>query len=47
MAREAVQAVESSTSPQLAKDPPVTDGADGCESLGQVVGAQGVLIQPE
>jgi hypothetical protein len=47
MARDTVYAVESSTSPQLPKGPPVTDGADGCESLGQVVGAQGVLIQPE
>jgi len=26
---------------------PVTDGGDGRENLGQVDGAQGVLIQPE
>jgi len=47
MERETTQVVESSTSTQLTKGPPVTDGADGLESLGQADGAQGVLIQPE
>jgi len=40
-------AVESATSPELAKDPFGNGRIDGCESLGQVEGAQGVLIQPE
>jgi len=45
--RESVRTEESATPPELAKDPPVTGRCDGCESLGQVVGAQGVLTQPE
>jgi len=40
-------AVESATSPELAKDPFGNGRIDGCESLGQVEGAQGVLTQPE
>jgi len=47
MERETTQVAESSTSTQLSKGPPVTDGVDGPESLGQADGAQGVLIQPE
>jgi len=45
--RESVRTEESVTPPELAKGPPVTGWCDGCESLGQVVGAQGVLTQPE
>jgi hypothetical protein len=47
MEREATQVAESFTSTQLTKGPPVTEGADGLESLGQADGAQGVLVQPE
>jgi len=47
IARESMRIEESATSPELAKDPPVTGRCDECESLGQVVGAQGVLTQPE
>jgi len=47
MARETAQVVERTTTAGLAKGPPVTEGRDGRESLGQAVGAQGVLIQPE
>jgi hypothetical protein len=38
---------ESIPPPGLSKAPPVTGQRDGCGSLGQVVGAQGVLVQPE
>jgi hypothetical protein len=47
IAWESVRTEESATSPELAKDPSATRRFDECESLGQVVGAQGVLIQPE
>jgi len=47
MTRESVRTEESATTPELAKDPPARGRCDECESLGQVVGAQGVLIQPE
>jgi len=47
IAWESVRTEESATSPELAKEPPVTGAFDGCECLGQVVGAQGVLTQPE
>jgi len=47
IAWESVRTEESATSPELAKESPVTGPFDGCESLGQVVGAQGVLTQPE
>jgi len=47
MVRETTRVVESATPARLAKGPPVTEGADGRESLGQADGAQGVLIQPE
>jgi len=45
--RESTQVGESAPSPELTKAPPVTGQCDGYESLGQVVGAQGVLVQPE
>jgi len=47
MVRESAKAEESPTSPELAKGPSVTSQSDGCESLGQAVGAQGALIRPE
>jgi len=47
MVRETTRVVESATTTRLSKGPPVTEGADGHESLGQADGAQGVLIQPE
>jgi len=47
MTRKSAKSEESGTSPELTKDPSVTSAADGSGSLGQVVGAQGVLIQPE
>jgi len=47
MRRESARAEESPTTPELAKDPPVTGRCDGFGSLGQVVGAQGALSQPE
>jgi hypothetical protein len=47
MVQESAKVDESSTPPDLAKGPSVTSVSDGCESLGQVVGAQGVLTQPE
>jgi hypothetical protein len=47
IAWDSVRTDENATSPELAKDPSVTRRCDGCESLGQVVGAQGVLTQPE
>jgi len=45
--RDPTQVGESSPSPELSKAPPVTGQRDGRGSLGQVVGAQGVLVQPE
>jgi len=45
--QDPARAGESPTPPGLAKGPPATGQADGRESLGQVVGAQGVLAQPE
>jgi len=47
MSQKSARAEESFTPPELSKGPSVTSGSDGNESLGQVVGAQGVLIQPE
>jgi len=47
MVRETTRVVERATTAWLTKGPPVTEGADGRESLGQADGAQGVLIQPE
>jgi len=47
MERESARAEEIFTPPELAKDRPVTERCDGCESLGQVEGAQGALRQPE
>jgi len=47
IAWESVRTEENATSPELAKDAPVRGVFDECESLGQVVGAQGVLTQPE
>jgi len=48
IAWKSVKTEENATSPELAKDAsPARGVCDGCESLGQVVGAQGVLIQPE
>jgi hypothetical protein len=35
------------TPPELAKGSSATSATDGFESLGQAVGAQGALIQPE
>jgi len=46
MRRESTRVEESLTPPELTKDPPVTGRCDGCESLGQVEGAQGALSQP-
>jgi len=46
MRRESARVEESPTPPELTKDPPVTGRCDGCESLGQVEGAQGALSQP-
>jgi len=43
---ESVRAEETITSPELAKDRPVTDSVDGSGSLGQADGAQGALIRP-
>jgi len=45
--REPAQVGESPSPPELTKAPLVTGQRDGFESLGQVVGAQGVLVQPE
>jgi hypothetical protein len=45
--RESAKAEEIVTPPELSKGSSVTSATDGYESLGQVVGAQGVLIQPE
>jgi len=45
--REPSQDGERAPPPELTKAPPVTGQRDGCGSLGQVVGAQGVLVQPE
>jgi len=47
MRRESARAAESFTPPELAKAHPATGWCDECESLGQVVGSQGALIQPE
>jgi len=47
MVRETARFVERTTPAWLTKDFPVTEQVDGRESLGQAVGAQGVLIQPE
>jgi hypothetical protein len=47
MERESARAAESFTPPELTKGPPATGRYDGCESLGQVEGAQGALSQPE
>jgi len=47
MVRKPAKAAESATPPELSKGPSVTSVSDGCGSLGQVVGAQGALIQPE
>jgi len=47
MARESAKAEETATPPELSKGPSVTSVSDGCGNLGQVVGAQGALIQPE
>jgi len=45
--REPSKVGESIPPPGLSKASPVTGQRDGCGSLGQVVGAQGVLVQPE
>jgi hypothetical protein len=45
--REPTSVGESATPPELTKAPPAMGKRDGCGSLGQVVGAQGVLVQPE
>jgi len=47
MARESARAEETATPPELSKGPSVTSASDGYGNLGQVVGAQGALIQPE
>jgi hypothetical protein len=47
MGRKSTKVEESPTSPELTKGPPATGVRDGCESLGQVEGAQGALCQPE
>jgi len=47
MTRKSARAEESFTSPELTKGPSVTSAVDGSESLGQAVGAQGALVQPE
>jgi hypothetical protein len=45
--RDPTQVGESASSPELTKASPATGQRDGRGSLGQVVGAQGVLVQPE
>jgi len=45
--RDATRVEESPTRLELTKAPPVTGVDDECGSLGQVDGAQGVLIRPE
>jgi len=47
MARKSARAEAIVTPPELPKGPSATSVSDGCGSLGQVVGAQGVLTQPE
>jgi len=47
MGRKSTRVEESPTPPELTKGPPATGVRDGCESLGQVEGAQGALCQPE
>jgi len=47
MVRKPARAVESTTPPELTKGPSVTSVSNGSGSLGQAVGAQGALIQPE
>jgi len=47
MGRESTRVEETPTTPKLTKDLPVTGQTDGFGSLGQVVGAQGALRQPE
>jgi hypothetical protein len=47
MGRESMRVEESPTTPELAKGPSATRETDGCGSLGQEVGAQGALCQPE
>jgi hypothetical protein len=47
MRRESTRVEETLTTPELAKDLPVTGQTDGNGSLGQVDGAQGALHQPE
>jgi len=47
MVGESAKAEETSTSPELPKNPPVTECVDGYGSLGLVDGAQGALIRPE
>jgi len=48
MARESAKAAENATQPRaIERIPRRRVRSDGCESLGQVVGAQGVLAQPE
>jgi len=47
MRRESMRVEESLTTPELAKGPSATRETDGCGSLGQEVGAQGALCQPE
>jgi len=46
MVGESARAEETSTSPELSKNRPVTECVDGYGSLGLVDGAQGALIQP-
>jgi len=46
MIGESARAGETSTTPELPKDHPVTGCVDECGSLGLVEGAQGALIQP-
>jgi hypothetical protein len=45
--RDLTSVSESATPPELAKAYPAMGQRDGCGSLGQAVGAQGVLVQPE
>jgi len=47
MRRKSTRVEESPTPPELAKGAPARAVCDGCESLGQVEGAQGALSQPE
>jgi len=48
MARDSAKVEENVTQPRaIERNPRRRVRSDGCESLGQVVGAQGVLIQPE